>query len=331
MKLLMIISIVFTLSFAKEASVEQLFNVQTVKVKKVDVTKKIKSYGFAKADEARVYDVSPRFGGYAEKLYVKSTYAKVKKGDKLVKVYSPKVLKAKDDYLNTIKYTKLRPNKTMLKSAREKLSLLNISQREINDIDKKLKISSFTTIVSPDDGYIFKKSINNNSSFNEKENIFQVINLDKIWIEAKIHQNQLSSLKNIENFIITTPAYSQKFKAKKIQLYPELNPKEESFTLRLEVNNNKHLLKPGMYTTIKMHSKRQSYLTLPTTAVIRKNAKFYAFVLGEYEGEYEPLEVKVEILNPDTYIIKNGLENGAEVVNNALFMMDSDAQINGLY
>jgi Cu(I)/Ag(I) efflux system membrane fusion protein len=53
--------------------------------------------------------------------------------------------------------------------------------------------------------------------------------------------------------------------------------------------------------------------------------------VGEYEGEYEPSEVEVEVLNPDTYIIKSGLNAGDEVVNNALFMMDSDAQINGLY
>ncbi len=37
-------------------------------------------------------------------------------------------------------------------------------------------------------------------------------------------------------------------------VYPTLDPKEESFTLRLEVQNKKHLLKPGMYTNITMNS-----------------------------------------------------------------------------
>jgi len=331
MRLLLIMSILFTLSFAKQVTVEQLFSVQTVKVKKVDVAKKIKSYGFVAIDESRVYDVTPRFGGFVEKLYVNSTYDMVRKGDKLVKVYSPKVLKAKDDYLNTIKYTKSRPNKTMLKSSKEKLSLLNILPKEINNISNNRKASSFTTIVSPIDGYVFKKSINNFSAFNEKKLLFRIVNLDKIWVEVKIRQDQLNDLKNIKKFIVTTATYPKEFQAKKIKLYPELNPKEESFTLRLEIENSKHLLKPGMYATIKMHSAIQSYLTLPTTAVIRKNGKFYVFVVGEYEGEYEPLEVNVEVLNPNTYIIKGGLENGNEVVNNALFMMDSDAQINGLY
>ena len=46
---------------------------------------------------------------------------------------------------------------------------------------------------------------------------------------------------------------------------------------------------------------------------------------------YEPLEIQVEVLNPNTYIVKSELNAGDEVVNNALFMMDSDAQVNGLY
>ncbi|MDQ7060445.1 MAG: efflux RND transporter periplasmic adaptor subunit [Sulfurimonas sp.] len=137
--------------------------------------------------------------------------------------------------------------------------------------------------------------------------------------------------KSIDTFELTTPAYTEKFTAKNAGIYPMLDAKEESFTLRLEVKNENHKLKPGMYMRVQMSQKEQSYLTLPTTAVIRKNGVFYAFVVGEYEGEYEPLQVEVEVLNPNVYIVKSGLSAGDEVVNNALFMMDSDAQVNGLY
>jgi len=43
------------------------------------------------------------------------------------------------------------------------------------------------------------------------------------------------------------------------------------------------------------------------------------------------MQVSVKVLNPNTYIVTSGLNAGDEVVSNALFMMDSDAQINGLY
>ncbi len=317
--------------WGKEVSVEQLFNVQTIKVKEVSYAQSIQSYGFVKVDDARVYDVAPRFGGFVEVLFANTVFQKVNKGQTLAKVYSPEVLKAKDDYINTLNFIRRNPNQSMLKSAKVKLQLLNVSQSEIDALTKKLQSSYYTSIISPANGYLFEKNLNNNSAFNAKEKLFSVVNLDKVWIEVKIHQDQLQKLHNIQSYTLTTPAYKKIFRAKKLQLYPKIDEQEEAFTLRLEVQNEKHLLKPGMYTTVTMASKKQKYLTLPSTAVIRKNGTFYVFIVGEYEGEYEPLEVEVEVLNPDTYKILSKLEAGDEVVNNALFMMDSDAQINGLY
>ncbi|MFT5835551.1 MAG: Cu(I)/Ag(I) efflux system membrane fusion protein [Sulfurimonas sp.] len=331
MRLLLLILIFLSLADAKEKTVEQVFNVQTTKVKLVSDAKSIKSFGFVKVDESRVYDVSPRFGGFVETLYADKTYKQVSKGERLAKVYSPEVLKAKDDYLNTINYTKSRPNKTMMRSARTKLSLLNIPNAEIEQIKTSKKTTSFTTILSPANGYIFKKALNNNSAFKAKGVLFQVVNLDKVWVELKIHQNQLMALENIKEFSLTTPSMKKIFKATREKLYPELDPKEESFTLRLSLDNAHGMLKPGMYTSVNMSAPETNYLTLPATAVMRKNGMFYVFVVGEYEGEYEPLAIDVEVLNPDTYIVKSELNEGDEVVNNALFMMDSDAQVNGLY
>ena len=102
-------------------------------------------------------------------------------------------------------------------------------------------------------------------------------------------------------------------------------------TLRLHVKNPNAELFVGMYSSIISQDKKESYLTLPSNAVMRKNGKHYVFVVGEYEGEYDPLQISVKPLNSHTYIITNGLNAGDEVVSNALFMMDSDAQINGLY
>ena len=325
MKLLLLLASLTLLALAKEATVEQLFNVQTVQVKESSHTKNIKSFGFVKVDESRVYDVAPRFSGFVEVLYADKLYTKVTKGEALAKVYSPEVLKAKDEYVNSVRYSK---NKGMIHSSLTKLKLLKIPN---NEISSKAKSRNFTTITSPASGYVFKKSLNNNSAFNAKKVLFEIVNLDNVWIEVKIHQNQLPLLSKIDTFELTSPSFTQKIQAKNSGIYPTLDAKEESFTLRLEVNNKNALLRPGMYMSVLMSQKATSYLTLPTTAVIRKNGMYYAFVVGEYEGEYEPLQIEVEVLDPDTYIVKSGLNTGKEVVNNALFMMDSDAQVNGLY
>ena len=325
MRLLMFLVLLSIFTNAKQVTVEQLFNVQTVKVLQNSHAKSFKSFGFVKIDDSRVYDVSPRFSGFVEILYADRLYKKVRKGDALAKVYSPEVLKAKDEYVNSVRYSK---NKTMISSSITKLKLLKIPA---NEIDSKIKNRNFTTLIAPASGYIFKKALNNNSAFAAKNVLFEIVNLESVWVEVKIHQDQLQQLSDIDTFILSTPSSNKTYSAKNAGIYPMLDAAQESFTLRLEVKNQDTELKPGMYMSVNMNQKANTYLTLPTTAVIRKNGVFYAFVVGEYEGEYEPLQIEVEVLNPDTYIVKRGLNAGDEVVNNALFMMDSDAQVNGLY
>jgi Cu(I)/Ag(I) efflux system membrane fusion protein len=319
------------LLLAKEASVEQLFSVQTVKVQKVKTSHSKKNYGFVKANEARVYEVSPRFGGFVEKLYADKIYKYVKKGEPLAVVYSPEVYKAKEDYINSYKYTKNRPNKGMLTSAKRKLSLLKVAPNEISQLIKEKKVSPNTTIYAPQSGYVFVKNINEGSAFNAKANLFKIVNLDDVWVEVQVFEDDVKWLKYANDFRVSFKTTDKTYATHSKFLYPNLSPQEATLTMRLTLQNRDHTLFPGMYANVVSKDKPQEYLTLPQSAVILKDNKYYVFVVGEFEGEYEPMQIDVKPLNNKTYIITSGLNAGDEVVNNALFMMDSDAQINGLY
>ncbi|MBU1657590.1 efflux RND transporter periplasmic adaptor subunit [bacterium] len=331
MKYLILLFSLLLMAEDKKVSVEQLFSVQTVQVKKMTTSKVQKNYGYVKADESQRYNVVPRFGGYVEVLYADTIYKKVKKGELLVKVYSPEVLSAKEEYLATLKYDALRKNSEMLKSSRDKLLLLNIDESEIQAIEKSLQVSRSTNIYAPADGYIFAKSISNLDAFNPKQKLFEIVNLDTVWIEVRLHQKELKNLEALESFKVKAIGIEKVFYAKKGILYPNLNAKESTLTLRLHAQNKNNALQAGMYVSVEASGKKEEYLTLPANSVIRKNKAFYAFVAGEYEGEYEPREVSVKVLDANTYIIEDGLVEGDAVVSHAMFMMDSDAQINSLY
>ncbi len=316
---------------AEKASVEQLFAVQTVKVKSVATAKTQTNYGYVKAEENRIYEVVPRFGGYVEKLFADTRYRKVKKGEVLARVYSPEVLQAKEDYLNALRYDAKRPNKAMVASAKSKLQLLGVSDAEINAVNKRRKAGTLTDIVAPASGWIFEKSIVEGSAFKKGERLFRIVDLDRVWIEAELYQKELPNLAMLTRFSIKPTGVEGTFNAKKVLLYPNIDPKAATATLRLEAENPDRLLLPGMYVSVVSSSPDKPYLVAPRTAVIRKNGTWYAFIVGEYEGEYEPVRIDVKPLDRNRYQVVAGLAEGDEVVNNALFMMDSDAQINGLY
>lgn len=317
--------------FAQNATVKQLFSVQTIKVQTIQTSKSKKSYGYVKVDEALTYSVSPRFSGYVVKLFGDKTYKRVKKGEALATVYSPEVYKAKEEYLNSYNYSKNRKNRGMLNSARLKLELLGVSQHEIQSVIKNKKVSQNTTIYSPVNGYIFSKNIMSGSAFSAKAKLFEIVNLDEVWVEAKIVEDDLVWIKNASKFDLNFKSASKTYTATSTLLYPMLDEKEATLTLRLGLKNQDNRLFPGMYATVISSADTKEYLTLKRSAVIRKSGKYYAFIVGDFKGEYEPVEIQTQILNNDTYIVTSGLNTGDEVVDNALFMMDSDAQINSLY
>ncbi len=311
--------------------IQQLFNVRTVKVKQLTAAKEQVNYGYIVVEDSRRVEVSSWYSGYVETLYADTLYKKVKKGDALVKVYSPEVYKAKQDYLNALKFNDTRATLGMLRGAKEKLRLLNVSQKEIDLIKKTRRVDEFTTIYAPISGWIFKKNLNLGSSFKKQQKLFEVINLDKVWLEAKLFQNELKNLDKLENFTVKVKGVAITFKAKKTLLYPMLDPKEATATLRLIVDNTNEVLKPGMYAKVHTSAKTETRLVIPRTAALRKDGKWYAFLATEFKGEYEPVEIDIEPLDNIYFLVKKGLFENENIVNNALFMMDSDAQINSIY
>jgi len=312
-------------------TVKQLFNVRTTKVIREKISQKQTNYGFIVAAQPLMVDVVAWYSGFVKELYVNKLYEHVKAGQILAKVYSPEVYKAKQDYLNAIKYNSQRPSAAMVKSSKIKLELLNVCTEEIADIAKTRSVDKLTAIFAPADGWIFEKNINEGSSFNSKKKLFQIVDLSTVWMEAKLYQDELAKLDRLDKFIVRLKGFKQTFKAKKELLYPILNPKEATATLRLRIDNPDGILKPGMYATLSASATAKSHLLVPHTAIIRKEGKWYAFLSTDFKGEYEPVSVDVIPLNTRYFEVRSGLNEGESVVDNALFMMDSDAQINSIY
>ena len=313
------------------ATVKQLFNVTVTTVEERSTAKEQVNYGYIVAEDSAKVDVLTWYDGFVVDLYADTLYKKVEKGDALVKVYSPEVYKAKQDYLNSIQYNMKTSMPEMLRSSKIKLKLLGISEKEINNIAKTHKADMYTTVYAPISGWIFEKNINEGASFNAKKRLFEIVNLEKVWMEVELFQKELFVLNTLSHFTVKVKGLAKTFDAKKTLLYPMLDPKEATATLRLSVDNKDELLKPGMYAKVHAMAKMHPRLVIPRTAAMRKNGTWYAFLATDFKGEYEPLEIKVQPLDNTSFEVLSGLHKGDTIVNNALFMMDSDAQINSIY
>ena len=319
------------LAAAEHPAVEQLFAVQTVKAERTTAAETQTNYGYVRAEESRVFDVSPRFGGYVETLHADERYRRIVQGEPLARVYSPEVLQAKEDYLTALRFNAKTPSATMVRSVREKLLLLGVNAEEIDQVRRTMKADPYTTLYAPVSGWLFDKKVSQGSAFKAGMKLFTIVDLSRVWVETAIYQTELPRLSGLERFTVQATGAEGSFPAKRLLLYPDLDPKAATATLRLEVDNTGGTLLPGMYATVTSAGAADSVLTLPQTAVIRKNGAWYVFRAGDFKGEYEPVKVDAVPLDKTRYRILSGLQEGDEVADNALFMMDADAQINGLY
>jgi len=112
----------------------------------------INAYGFISLDERRSNQVSTRVGGRIERLYVKYENQFVRKGDKILDLYSPDL----NTYQEELLYAhKVDPDGELPKRAAHKLKLLGITEAQIKQIVESGKASLTLSIYSAYDGYIF--------------------------------------------------------------------------------------------------------------------------------------------------------------------------------
>lgn len=305
---------------------KQLFNKKLTKVQLVNISDKKIFYGTTTVNEKNIKDVVLRFSGYIKNLKANSTHKYVKKGDTLFSIYSKEVVIALDELTLAVKQ---KYNKSFIKNIEQRLELLEVPKSVIKNIKKTKKTPYYINIKSKHNGIIINKIINGSSFIKSGQTVFQLMDLRDIWVNAQVYQKDLSFISKNMNANIFIDGLGT-FKSKVTLIHPNVNNKTKTISVRLVLKNKNMKIYPNMFAKIIFEKEKQQMLTLPVTSIVFRENKYYVFKPLK-DNQFEALEVKAKRLSSNTYIIKSGLKVGDEVINNALFMLDSDAVTNGLY
>jgi len=102
--------------------------------------------------------------------------------------------------------------------------------------------------------------------------------------------------------------------------------------LRTEANNTENLLKPEMFASGIIYADMQDThesLVIPRSAVMWTGKRSVAYV--KVDGGFEMREVELGESLGESYILKEGIEEGEEVVSKGTFTIDAAAQLNNKY
>ncbi|WP_373070720.1 efflux RND transporter periplasmic adaptor subunit [Sulfurimonas sp.] len=295
---------------------EQKFNIVSIspKVQTKQNTKEF--YGTIQYNQKKIYDITTRFDGFVEDLYVDDTYENIVKGQALFRVYSKEIYNLKKE-LSSLKHL----DKSLQSTINKKLSLYDIDP-------KSLKSAENFDFLSKYSGVVIEKNINNGSFIKSGKVLYKIADTSTMWLMVKVYQKDIDFIYKGMDTSFHIDGLAQRFSAKVSKIYKNINPKELTFDVRVEVSNIQDKLFNNMFGKVIFADKAKEMLTLPKEAVITKSNKDYVFIKnGDF---YEPIEIQA--VNMGSYFqIFGGLNKDDKVVKNALFLLDSDAVTNGLF
>lgn len=314
-------------------SAMKLAEIQTVTVKKASPEKSIHLFGKVKADERNKAQLTARFGGRIEKLYINYTGQNVSKGQKLGTIYSPDLITAQRELLEAIKYKENNPS--FYKATRSKLKLWDLSDKQIMEIEQEGEPKLYFDILSPISGTITKREIALGDYIKEGKVLFEVIDLTNIWIMFDAYESDLPWIKTGDKINFTLQSVpGKKFSSKLTYIDPFINARTRVAQLRVEMKNPDLLLKPEMFANgilISTFAKNSKELLIPKSSILWTGK--HAVVYVKTPNRKIPSFVYREILlGPESgsyYVVAEGLSEGEEIATNGVFKIDASAQLAG--
>ena len=320
--------IVMTESAAKLASI------QTMVVTKGVPNKTVYLNGKVQADERNIAELTARFGGRIEKLFVNFTGQNVARGEKLATIYSPGLVTAQRELLESLFFKETRPS--LYAAAKGKLKLWDLTDDQISAIEEKGDPQIYFDILSPISGTITMRHVALGDYVKEGIALFKVIDLTQVWVLFDAYESDLPWIKLGDKIDFTLQALPGKtFSEKVTYIDPFINGQTRVAKVRVEVSNPKMTLKPEMFSTGLLESKfaeSSSNIIVPKSSILwtGKRAVVYVKVQDRESPSFLYREV---VLGPEAgafYVISEGLEEGEEIAVNGVFKIDAASQLQGL-
>ena len=321
-----------------DPTVVQNIGVRSAKVKVEVLSKVVRAVGRVDFDEEKMARLHPKTEGWIEKIFIDKTGETVKKDDILMSIYSPQLVSTQEEYILALKNVKAlsrspfkdvrKGAKRLVKSARERLTLLDVPEHQIKELEKSRKIKKSLHIHTPVAGTVLRIGARKGQHVSPQTELYMIADLSTVWIIAEIYEYELPWISQGDTAEVTLISVPGKvFKGTVDYIYPYAEAKTRTTKVRLVFKNDDLRLRPDMFAEVKIYAQNQKdALVIPAEAVIRSGNQTQVFVV-KGAGKYEPRLVELGIESEGKVSILSGLEEGEEVVTSAQFLIDSESKL----
>jgi Cu(I)/Ag(I) efflux system membrane fusion protein len=283
-----------------------------------------------------VADVTLKIDGFVEDLFVSTTGEAVRRGQRLLTLYSPELVAAQEELLTAKRLASRveesaeeawRSAQSMLDASRRRLSYWDITDEQIERLERTGEVTKTLTLVSPVNGIVLEKEVVQGQRVSPGLRLYRIADLSEVWVEGDVFERDLQFIEEEAQSHIEVSAYPGEHLMGRVSfVYPTVDVESRTNRIRVILPNADLRLKPGMFATMFFDTRLPETMTIPLEAVLVTGERNLVFVRDE-EGMLQPREVVLGSQAGDYVQILAGLHLGETIVGSANFLVDAESRL----
>lgn len=326
-----------------------LSEINTVQLTPKKLNHIVQVTGTIEYDPREIHSVSARVSGRVEKMYVKYEFEPVRKGQKLLEIYSEELLTEQENYIFLLAHDS--DNTTLIQASEKRLELLGLDTRQIDQLRKNKTAILSVIITSPYSGHLHTISTNTSEKLNESnsmsnmsteksdkpnlwlregayvnkgENLFTIYDTRRVWAILNIpsdHFTQISQGMPVKIWFSSGEADTIYSSIAYVE--PILNQQNNSMLVRVYLDNPNDKYKIGTVLNAEIDLGEKQGEFVPEAAVLNIGKDNVVFIKKDKVFVSRLVQTGIKI-NGFVEII-SGIEKDEKIAQNAQMMVDSES------
>jgi Cu(I)/Ag(I) efflux system membrane fusion protein len=299
----------------------------------------LRAAGVVATTTAKHWDYVARVDGYVHNLSVSAPGDRVVNGQVLMDLYSPDLVATENEFVDLLHMRdKNRSDRNaatsenaerLIAGARARLQQWNISDAQIDAVEKAGKADQYLSLYSPFDGVVEEVAVHQGRHVAVGDHLIDIVDLSSVWVWAEFYEDELPLLKPGLAVTITSSSIPGLSIPGNIAVVdPFVNELKRTGRVRIDVDNADFKLRPEAYVDVVLALDEGEGLTVPVNAVLPTGEHDVVFV-DKGAGRLEPRFVHIGWKFGDVYQVTGGLRAGERVVSSANFLVDAESKVQG--
>jgi membrane fusion protein, heavy metal efflux system len=223
----------------------------------------------------------------------------------------------------------LRSAEATLAAARDKLRVLGRTQDQIRRIEAMRQVDAVVPVTSPIGGTVVQRRVGPGQwlSAGGSDPVFTIADRSTIWLVAAVRERDAPLVRIGQAVEVTVGALpDQRFDARVASIGAGLDPTTRRLTVRAEIRDPEHLLKPEMSATFHItFGEPTRSVSVPANAVVHRGSEASVWVV--LDGNRFMLRgIATGMLVGDMLQVTDGLREGERVVTHGALFIDRAAR-----